>query len=98
MRALRWLFIIVILICLSPILSTLVADSVSRYMGCQIVDVGLGHCVVRGYDIHDLLFYMDSVGVFGIAGLPAAAIACLLWIVAEMIAWTVYRNSKSLKF
>ncbi len=98
MRALRWLFIIVILICLSPILSALMADSVSRYAGCQIVDVGLGHCLVQGYDIHDLLFYMDSVGVFGIAGLPAAAVAGLLWVVAELIAWMVQRNSKSLKF
>ena len=98
MRALRWLFIIVIVICLSPILSALLANSVAHYAGCQIADVGLGHCVVQGYDIHDLLFYMDSISVFAIAGLPAAVAAALLWIVAEMIARTVHRNSKSLKF
>ena len=98
MRAVRWVFVVVIILCLSPVLSAAVAEGVAQYTGCQIGDVGLGHCLFKGYDVNDLLALMQSVAWVGLFGLPAAIAAVLLWIVAELIAWIVRDNSTRLKF
>ncbi len=98
MRALRWFFVILILICLSPVIAAGAAEAVAYFAHCQIAEPGFGQCLVRGYDINDLLLSMQSMAWLTIWGGPAAFFAALLWIVMELVGMTVGRNPRSLRF
>ena len=98
MRTVRWTFVIAILLCLLPIISTALGEFVANAAGCPIVELGFGKCLVRGHDINDALASLELMTPLSIWGVLAALVAGLTWAVSEIVAATIGRSSRRLRF
>ncbi len=95
MRTLRWTFVIVLLLCLLPIIATAAGDAAAALIGCRFVEVG---CVVRGLDISDELTSLQLLAPLSIWGVLTALLAGVAWAISEIVAATIGRNHKRLRF
>jgi hypothetical protein len=95
MRTLRWTFVIVLLLCLLPVIATAAGDVAATVVGCRVVELG---CTVRGQDISDVLASLQLLNPLSIWGVMAALTAGFAWAVCELVAVTIGRNYRRLRF
>ena len=98
MRALRWFFVIALILCLSPVISTGAAALAAHWAGCGLIGDEFFECTVRGRNITPMLVSLSSIEWLSIWGAVAAFFAALLWIVIEIVAMTIGRGARSLRF
>ena len=98
MRTVRWTFVIALLLSLLPVISTAMGDLVAGAVGCPIIEFGFGKCLVRGHDINDALASLQLLAPLSIWGVLLALGAGLVWAVWEIVAATIGRSSRRLRF
>ena len=98
MRSLRWFFVIVLLISMTPVISIGAGEAVARYAGCQIAEIGFGKCLIHGQDANDMLASLQSIAWLAIWGVPVAGGIVLLWAIIELHQRILGRDTRSLRF
>lgn len=98
MRIVRWTFVIAILLSLLPVISTAAGDVVAGAVGCPIIEFGFGKCLVRGHDINDALASLQLLAPLSIWGVLLALMAGLTWAIWEIVAATIGRHTRRLRF
>ncbi len=85
MRAFRRLIVLIVLACLVPPLSLLMATAIARWAGCDIdPDVQL-RCEIFGGDYGDILYQLTHFGWYAVETLPIAAAVIVSWLFIEIV-------------
>jgi hypothetical protein len=94
MRVFRALMAILLLVCLLPLISMAVAESIAQLNGCTLDLAAVHPCIVGGKDIGQTLLTLGMMGWFLFATMPGVAAVIVVWILVEVIAW-LKRTSSS---
>lgn len=93
MRFFRVLMVILVLACLAPLFSMLVAQLIGDHYGCTVGIDSINPCMVDGKDIGETLTTLGAMGYFLFVTLPVLYALVPLWIVVELIAWIRRRRA-----
>jgi hypothetical protein len=85
MRALRTFIVFLMLLCLVPAASLLIAGLVARWADCQLdPDVPVS-CIILGGDHGDYLFALTHFGWNAVVTLPICAALLIGWLLIEIV-------------
>ncbi len=98
MRTVRWTFVIAILVCLLPVISESTALIAGNLAGCGLPGDEFFDCQMRGLDVTPLLMSLVSLERLALGGVLASLGMVLAWVIAELVAMTIGRNSRRLRF
>jgi hypothetical protein len=85
MRAFRTLIIVLLLLCLVPPASLLVATLLARWAKCEIDPNAPVACTVFGSDVGDYLFKVADFGWYAIETIPTFVALLVGWIIVEIV-------------
>jgi len=92
MKALRWLFAVVIFLCALPVLAMLAATTVADAAGCRVDESGAHPCVILGADVGGMLYAGFTSAWYSFVTLPVGAVVACIWLAAEATSFIVRRR------
>lgn len=95
MRLFRALMAILLLLCLLPLISMAVAETIAQIYGCTLDLAAVHPCIVGGKDIGQTLLTLGMMGWFLFATMPGVAAVIVVWLVVELIRWVSGRRSQA---
>ena len=83
MRAFRLLIILLLLLCLVPPLSLLMAGLIARWASCQLDPNTPVPCAILGGDYGGVLFAIADFGYYAVETIPAFIALLAGWLIVE---------------
>ncbi len=84
----------ILLLGLSPFIGAMVAGSIAAANGCELHEGFVNPCIIDGVDRGEDLYMWGVLAWFGIATIPLAVMAALIYITIVVIVWLVQRNRR----
>ncbi len=86
--------VLILLFAMAPLLSALTASAIANVLRCGL-DEGSAHaCVVVGVNIGGALHTMFMLIWFSMMTIPFASLALLIWLIAAIILYVMYRRRR----
>lgn len=85
MKVLRWIFGVVIVITLAPLIFMLVSGLVGALAGCQVDEGTARACHVFGADVGELLYAGTTSAWYAMVTAPIGVLVAAVWIVIEIV-------------
>jgi len=96
MKKWRFLFVVLLLLCMTPLLMVVIADYQATKYGCTLHEGHVNPCIGGDgeTDIGPQLYSMFVSGWYMLITLPLAALTVFVWVVMEIIRCNVMHNKK----